>query len=250
MTDPTPRPLRLRRRGLAVAGLAAAAVLAGPRLVPGLWPRLAPGPDLVPDPVLPGFRRLDGLAVTAGPPALAGIGADPAPEAGPLACADLFPGGVIPGRVPVAVFTDINCPHCRVMEPWLTGLPADRVTLSWHDLPLLGPASDAGARAIIAAGAQGAEAQLRDRLHRSRFVPDAAYLTALATDAGLDPDRLLAEMAAPATTARLAASVALARRLGLAGTPALVIGDIIAPGRLERAELDALIAMAGPPPCV
>lgn len=57
-------------------------------------------------------------------------------------------------------------------------------------------------------------------------------------------------MAAPATTARLAASVALARRLGLAGTPALVIGDIIAPGRLERAELDALIAMAGPPPCV
>ena len=250
MTDRLSHHSRLRRRGLAAAGLAVAAVLAGQRLVPGLWARLAPGPDLVPDPAVPGFRRLDGLAATALPPALAGIGAAPAPAPGPLTCADLFPAGVLPGRVPVAVFTDINCPHCRVMEPWLTALPPDRVTLSWHDLPLLGPASDAGARAIVAAAAQGADARLRDRLHRSRFVPDTAYLTTLATGVGLDSDRLIADMAAPETSARLTASVALARRLGFAGTPALVIGDILAPGRLERGELDALIAMAGPPPCV
>ena len=253
MTEPIHRRSRIGRRGRVALGLAAGAALLAPRLGPWLGASLGPAPPLVPDPALPGVRRLEGLAATALPPAFAGL--DPGPDhgagtvpAGAL-CAWLFPGGLPAGRVPVAVFTDINCPHCRVMEPWLAELSADRVALSWHDMPLLGPASAAGARAIVAARRQGADGRMRDRLHRSRFLPDPAYLAALAGSIGIDPDRLQADMAAPATGDRLARSVALARALGLPGTPALVIGDIIAPGVMTRPDLDALIAVAGPPPC-
>ncbi len=249
MTGPIPRRSRIGRRGLVALGLAAGAALLAPRLGPWLQAGRAPAPELRPDPALPGFRRLDGLAATALPPAFAGLDPRAAPVPDGALCAWLFPGGLPAGRVPVAVFTDVNCPHCRVMEPWLAALSADLVALSWHDMPLLGPASAAGARAIIAAGRQGADGRMRDRLHRSRFLPDAAYLAALAESIGIDPDRLQADMAALDTDARLAQSLALAGALGLPGTPALVVGDIIAPGVMTRPELEALIAAAGSPPC-
>ncbi|MBL9060130.1 MAG: hypothetical protein JNK88_08930, partial [Mangrovicoccus sp.] len=148
MTGPIPRRSRLGRRGLLALGLAVGAALLAPRVSPWLQAKRAPAPRLRPDPALPGFRRRDGLAATALPPAFAGLGQRAAPVPEGVLCAWLFPSGLPAGRVPVAVFTDINCPHCRVMEPWLAELSADRVALSWHDMPLLGPASAAGARAI------------------------------------------------------------------------------------------------------
>jgi len=237
------------RRGLVVFAAIGAAALAAPPLLR----RLTPLPGLEPHPDLPGFRRLQAGAVTGAADPLAGLDGRRddgiAPAAVADLCAALFRDGRMPGRVPVAFFTDINCPYCRVMEPWLEELGQGPAAVSVHDLPLLGPGSQAAARAIVAAGEQGAAAEMRARLHRTRFRADAGYIAALADGLGLDADRLLADMQAPATTARIAQSLGLAARLGIFGTPGLVSGDIVALGRRSRADLARILRAAGPPPC-
>ena len=56
------------------------------------------------------------------------------------------------------------------------------------------------------------------------------------------PDRLGA--LTPARRLDIALSMALARELGITGTPSFVIGDALAPGLIPRARLEALIEAA------
>ncbi|MCA8878406.1 MAG: DsbA family protein [Rhodobacteraceae bacterium] len=236
-----------RRQAVIALGVGIMVVAGLPRVVE----TLRTNPKLRPDPDVPGFRRLENGAITPSLP-LAGIGAN---DAGimpaPLTdlCHALFDAPRDPDRLPIAVFTDVNCPYCRLMEPWLAGLSPDTVALTWHDLPLLGAGSTAAARAIAAAEAQDAGPAMRDRLHRTRFLADTAYVEAIASGLGLDPVRLLSDMDSATTDDRIARTLGLAMRLGLPGTPALVVGDIIAVGALSRSDLAALIRAAHPPEC-
>ena len=240
---------RRDRRGFLVLGGAAVVMLA----LPNLASRFRGGPELAPHPRVAGFRQADAAEVSGGFDPFAGLDTGPATEIPPAAipdiCAALFRDNRPAARVPVAFFTDIACPHCRAMEPAIAALPEAEATVHWHDLPRLGPASVMAARAIAAARAQDAERAMRARLTRSRFRADAAYVTALATGLGLDADRLIADMAAPATEARIAQTLGLARAFGFPGTPALVVGDIAAVGRREPTGIDALIAASAAPPC-
>ena len=87
------------------------------------------------------------------------------------------------------------------------------------------------ARAVAAAELQGKAPEMRTRLHRTRLVPDPEFLRALAEGMALDPDRLLADMASAPVTARIAQTLGLANGFGIPGTPALVVGDLLAIGR-------------------
>ena len=55
---------------------------------------------------------------------------------------------------------------------------------------------------------------------------------------------MLREMDDPAVTARIEANLALASRLGIQGTPALVIGDSLIPGAVDVAELQQAVRQA------
>ncbi|OSP56402.1 DsbA family protein [Pseudoruegeria sp. SK021] len=242
MTDPHP-PKRNRRGVLALA--AGAAFIVG---LPQIWSRLKPAPRAQPHPTLPGFLVLDAGPISGGFDPFAGLidpNADRILARQPQdVCTALFQTPLRPGAVPVAFFTDINCPYCREMENWLAGLSPDQVAVTWHDLPLLGPSSLAGARAIGAAKRQGAEAALRARLHRTRFQPDAAYLTALADGLGLDAPQMLADLTAPTVETRIAESLGLADAFGIAGTPALVVGRTLAVGNRTQQAFDSLVSDA------
>jgi protein-disulfide isomerase len=241
------------RLALAAAALAAAVVLAA-----GLRDVLRPRPALAfverAEPA--GFRDLMTAERAAASVPLVPASAG-APGAAPDICAALFadPDDARLGRgEPVVVyFNDYRCPYCRVVGSLLfERAAADEITLIVKEWPILGPASEAGARLALAAARQEAHAPAYARLAGSAFVPTPAYAAAVAADLGLDPARLAADMDGPEVADQLARTAALAEALGLAGTPGLVVGRTVAKRSVREPLLDRLIAeerRSGPAPC-
>lgn len=225
-----------------------------------LWVRRPRGFDFQPIEGLPGWRRIEfeGLSTPSGDPsgaAFIGIGASEAPPPLPpgALCRVLF-GSVAGDRFPIAVFSDFNCPFCRTLVPRLAERAASDPTIAirWHELPLLGPVSEQAARAALAADMQGGYAAFQSRLMATPFRPTGAHLSEIAIAAGLKPGQLLIDMDAPEVRRRLRESRAAARRLGVYGTPGMVVGRTLVMGEITERELDRLIAIErelGPPPC-
>lgn len=201
----------------------------------------------------PGFRRLGGGATSGGFDPFVGLGRREAPT-GPTVdegslradlCSALFGAPPAPGTVPVATFSDYYCPFCRVLTRRLAALEAESggaLRVTWHEWPLLGPNSMLAARASLAADRQGAYAAFQTALSRGGFVATPAFLANLAERAGIDPDRLLADMDHPAVAERIARTTALAGLFGFPGTPSMVVGRTIVIGEIDEPTLRALIA--------
>lgn len=150
------------------------------------------------------------------------------------------------GDVTIVEFFDARCGFCRQFHPTMTQLLArDRnVRVVLKDLPILGPNSTLAARALLAAQRQGKYEALYDALMRVRGDTPESVIQAEAGRAGLDWARLRRDMDDPAITQRIERNLALAQRLGIGGTPALVIGDRVVPGAVELPELERLIREA------
>ena len=79
-----------------------------------------------------------------------------------------------------------------------------------------------------------------------KLPPDTtmAQLETTARDLGLDWPRMQHDMDNPTIQVRLDRNVALARTLGIQGTPALVIGNDLIPGAVDLADLQKAVAEA------
>lgn len=150
------------------------------------------------------------------------------------------------GSATIIEFYDTRCPYCRQMEPTMTRLLQQdhNVRLVYKDLPILGPPSVIAAHALLAAQKQGGYEKLRTALMKAPPDYTKEGVLAIARTLGLDDVRLAKDMDDPVIAARLNANLALARALGIDGTPALVIGDTLIPGAVELAELEKDIAAA------
>ncbi|HVC60932.1 MAG TPA: DsbA family protein [Acetobacteraceae bacterium] len=150
------------------------------------------------------------------------------------------------GDVTIVEFFDTRCPYCRRMEPVMEKLLAEDhgVRLVYKDLPILGPASTLGSKALLAAQAQGGYDKLREAV--MQLPPDTtlAMIQAAAEKLGLDWGRLSRDMNSPAVRQRIDANLKLAHALDIQGTPALVIGDTMVPGALDLADLEKEVAAA------
>lgn len=233
-----------RRDILILLGLCAAPVVAF-----NFWPGRAGEFDFAPMPGLPQFRRIDAGAVSGLADPFAGLTlpgdvgpARPEPFAASEVCAPLF-GASSPGLVPVASFSDYYCPYCRALTERLAARDGADITVRWHELPILGPASEAAARAALAADLQGAYPAFHARMMRAAFQPTRAYLVQLAEGLGLDSGRFLADMEGPAVARRLTETRRLAETFGISATPALVVGRTLVLGAISEARLDALIGI-------
>lgn len=146
------------------------------------------------------------------------------------------------GDVTITVFLDYQCGYCRRMEPVLQALlkQDQGVRIVMKDLPILGPESVWAARVALAARVKG---QYANFLH--------AFLTA----EELNPkaiDAIAARFGWTEASAKAAENkevdqllednYALANRLSLAGTPAIVIGDQLLEGAATLETLSALVA--------
>ncbi len=95
------------------------------------------------------------------------------------------------GDVTLVEFYDVRCPYCRSMLPVVAGLLAadPKLRLVYKDIPILGPGSVLGARAVLAAQAQGGYARLRDAVMRgpSTVTEDTLHTQAAASGTRLGP---------------------------------------------------------------
>lgn len=150
------------------------------------------------------------------------------------------------GDVTLVEFFDVRCPYCRRMLPVMAELlRADHNLRVIHkDIPILGPASLLGAKALLAAQKQGGYLALRAVLMAGPPDISTETLHAAATRTGLDWDRLQKDMADPSVEQRIETNLGLAHKLDIEGTPAYVIGGHMLPGALSLAELQAAVAQA------
>lgn len=150
------------------------------------------------------------------------------------------------GDVTIVEFFDVRCPYCRRMVPVIADLLKrdPGVKLVYKDFPILGPASVLAARALLASQKQGRYVRLHDVLMTGAPVTDMDSLRAAAGRAGVDWDRLQRDMGDPEVQGRIAANLAIGRRLDIQGTPAYVIGERILPGAVDIGELLAAVAAA------
>ena len=259
----TVSPKPWRRRAVLTGGAAAVAawIYAAPRLG-SLWPRqlvyhdldgLAPFRELASTGALSSTNNLIvGLDVAKTPDLgkdarIAAIRADP--------CAALF-GRAKDLRVPVAFFSDFNCPNCRVLEAILADYQTANLgvlRLVRFELPLLGAASTTASKAVLAADRQGAYDKMHARLIRNRMVSDLNLVKAMADGIGIDGLKLVADMQLPEIDTALDQARALADVFGCYGTPGIIIGRTVFLGALPAADVAQIIAdeRALPPlPCL
>jgi protein-disulfide isomerase len=155
------------------------------------------------------------------------------------------------GDVTIVEFFDVRCPYCKRLEPTMDKLLKQDhgVRLVYKDLPILGPASVLGTKALLAAQLQepkvpGAYVKLRESLMLGGGDVTKDTIHAAAQHLGLDWDRLQKDMDSADIQARIDANLRLAHDLGIEGTPAMVIGKELVPGAVDFAELDDAVKKA------
>ncbi|MEC7794404.1 MAG: DsbA family protein [Pseudomonadota bacterium] len=232
-------------------GLAAAGAVAAYPTAKSIKEALTPLPELEPMADPAGFRKANVGPSSSGFNPLVGVGepndapALPIEETRLTICESLFPEATAnPGVVPIASFADYYCPFCRIQTKNLAALStqlAGRVSMHWHELPLLGETSMLAARAALAAKKQGAYVAFQERLMSSPFQATEAYLEALSTSIGVDHAKLASDMNSEAIRAEIQTSSALAQIFGFIGTPALVVGRTVIQGQISNAALKKIV---------
>jgi predicted DsbA family dithiol-disulfide isomerase len=238
---------------LLFAGAAGGAVAWTNYIWPNVARALAPEPKFAPIAKLPGYRRLvsAGSNSRAAWDPLVGLEANTSPERDGLPnprapvdpCAALY-GPELAGAVPLVVFTDFNCPYCRTLDRQLFDLVAPHaaeVSLKTQHLPLLGRSSVWAARGALAADRQNAYDAFHKRLMRAAFSIGPDYLEQVAIDLNLDKDKLMRDATGAAVTQRIAEARWLAARLGIVGTPGLLVRRTLVSGSVSPDLLEKLI---------
>jgi protein-disulfide isomerase len=164
---------------------------------------------------------------------------------------DLSPvrGGKDDAPVTIVEFADFECPFCQHIAPQIDALVEKRqgaVRFVYKFMPLaMHPHGEVAARAAIAAQAQGKFWEMHHQLFTNAAHLEDSDLDSYAKAIGLDVGRFHADMAAPATKARLDADRKLADSLGVKGTPTLYINGREYDGKADLDDwVDTEIARA------
>ena len=150
------------------------------------------------------------------------------------------------GDVTVVEFFDYQCGYCkRSLRPVMDLLAADgQVRMVWKEFPILGPVSRFAARAAMAADRQGRYHEFHVAVMGARGKLTKDGVIKIAANIGLDVERLRRDMGDPAIEDYLNETAQLAKKLGIRGTPAFVIGETLVPGAVNGARLKEIVADA------
>lgn len=151
------------------------------------------------------------------------------------------------GEVTLVEFFDYRCGYCKRVAAAVTQLQQDdvRVKVVYKDLPILGEASEFAAKAALASKAQGKHQVFHEALLAANGDITKDSILSIAREVGLDAKRLETDMANPEWQMVIDRNRALARDLGINGTPGFIVGTELVPGALELNGLKDLIARAG-----
>lgn len=152
--------------------------------------------------------------------------------------------GAIAGKVTVTQFFDYRCPYCKVaggqMQAFIAKHP--NVRFVFKEFPILSAQSEAAARLALAANLQGKYLPVHTAFMTAPNLGDDAVDDILRRN-GVDVARAKQDAKKPEIEALITENQALARTLGVNGTPAFVVGERISNGWAPE-ELDAAIAEA------
>jgi len=115
------------------------------------------------------------------------------------------------------------------------------VRVVYKDYPILGEASVFAARAALASKAQGKHVVFHEALLATEEELTQETILAMATAVGLDTEKLRRDMESPSIQTTIERNRALARELGINGTPGFIIGTELVPGALDLKDLKNLI---------
>lgn len=154
--------------------------------------------------------------------------------------------GNLNGDVTVIEFFDYRCGYCKRAASAVTQLQQDDpgVRVVYKDFPILGEASVFGARAALAAREQGKHQAFHEAMLASDNELTQEDVFAIAQRVGLDVKKLESDLHALEWQAAIDRNRALAKLLGISGTPGFVIGGEVYPGALDLARFKALVAQA------
>jgi protein-disulfide isomerase len=155
--------------------------------------------------------------------------------------------GNLSGNVTLVEFFDYRCGFCKRAAGAVTQLQQDdpRVRVVYKDLPILGEASEFAAKAALASKIQGKHLAFHEALLASKGDISKESILAIATEIGLDAKQLETDMAKPDLQIIIDRNRALAKDLGISGTPGFIVGTELVPGALDVKGLKDLIARAG-----
>jgi len=154
--------------------------------------------------------------------------------------------GNLNGDVTVIEFFDYRCGYCKRVASAVTQLQKDEpgVRVVYKDYPILGEASVFGARAALAAWEQGKHQAFHEAMLASDNELTTEEVFAIALRVGLDVKKLDADLRAPEWQAAIDRNHALAKLLGISGTPGFVVDGEMYQGALELTSLKELVAKA------
>jgi protein-disulfide isomerase len=142
-------------------------------------------------------------------------------------------------------FFDYNCPYCRASLPavkrFMTNHRQD-VRFAFIEFPIKGPQSITASRAAIAARKQPDKYLAFHFLlmaEKELVTPEVIY--ADAERAGLDVNKLKADMQEPSVDAAIAGAHSLAAAANVDGTPAFVVNGHIREGAVDDSDLQRML---------
>lgn len=134
------------------------------------------------------------------------------------------------GTVTVVEFFDFSCHFCHRLYPALMSVVANNpdVKVVLREMTFLAPVSEYAARASLAAGEQGKYAEVYSALMESEGSLTEAKVDELAVKAGVDLEKMKADMNSEKISNLLKSTSELAQKLQINGVPTLIInGQIV-----------------------
>ncbi len=160
-----------------------------------------------------------------------------------------FITGPADAKKSVVEFYDYNCPYCRASLPAVEKFYEEHkndTRFAFIEFHIKGPDSIVAAKVALAARRQPDKyLALHYALMAETQPVDANMIMQDAVKAGLDLNKLKADMDRPEINAAIDASHDLAKRAGIDGTPTFIINGVMHPGAVDDATLADLAAKAG-----
>jgi protein-disulfide isomerase len=152
------------------------------------------------------------------------------------------------GDVRLVAFNDFLCPVCKLTAPELmSAVRADgNVRVEFIDLTFFGPIAEQAARVGLAVALQGRYASFHHEVMNERGQIDRARLSHVVQRIGANWSRAERDVKTHATdfTTILNKDAMLAFALGIDGTPAFLVGGLLAKGRLRENQFRGLFDQA------
>jgi protein-disulfide isomerase len=149
------------------------------------------------------------------------------------------------GDITVVEFFDYNCGYCKrglaEVQKLIQG--DKKVRFVFKELPILSKGSEEAARAALAAKRQGKYWEFHQALLGAKGQANEASALKAAEGLGLDMTKFKTDMASDGVKEELDKMKALAKSMGISGTPHFLVGDKSIPGAPEdlHAQLESLV---------